>query len=142
MKPEDIAKYVFSEQVVDWELRAIKCRKAQLVMARQISYYLINWFMPDVNQEEVSSIFAQDRCTMVHSVKNIKNLLYSEKSLRPKVDKYLNVIRKQLNEENKEDVLEMLKSEETQKKLFETISSMEMVAKVYCDLTGMKLTNK
>ena len=60
-----------------------------------------------------------------------KNLLFSDKELRRRVDKYLRIIGRQLR------AGEIVKDTNTD--IARAIESMHVVAETYCQLTGMKL---
>jgi hypothetical protein len=139
MTYEELCKYVFSEERVDWELHAIEDRKRQLVVARQISMYLGDWFFPQIPYVQLAGIFEKDHATCSHALKTIKALLFSDKSLRFRIDKYLKVIREKIKNEEQNQVVVLMQNENAREKLLETIESMELVARVYCDLAGLKL---
>lgn len=142
MNYTELCKYVFSEERVDWELHATESRKRELVLARQISVYLGNWFFPEIINRDLAGIFGKDHAIATHSIKAIKSLLYSDKNLRIRIDKYLRIIREKIKEENQKEVLQAVKEQQMRDKLMESIASMELIAKVYCDITGMQLTKK
>jgi hypothetical protein len=135
----ELCKYVFSEERVDWELHAIEDRKRQLVVARQISMYLGDWFFPQLSYKELAGIFGKDHSTCSHALKTIKELLFSDKSLRFRMDKYLKIIHDKIKNDEQSQVVQLMQNENAREKLLETIESMELVARVYCDLTGLKL---
>ena len=138
----DICKYVFSEEVVDWELHTLESRKRQLVLARQISIYLGNWFYPTITDRELAAVFNKDHATASHAIKTIKQLLFSDKALRLRMDKYLRIVREKIKADQQKEVLKAAREKSIREKLLETIDSMELIAKVYCDITGKELTNK
>lgn len=138
----DICKYVFSEEVVDWELHAMKCRIRQLVLARQISIYLGNWFYPNITDEKLAAMFNQDHSNAQHSISTIKKLLFSDKALRAKMDKYLRVIRERINKEKNEVAVKSLQEMEVKATMLTTIENMELIVKAYCDITGKELVTK
>jgi hypothetical protein len=139
MTYEELCKYVFSEERVAWELRTLNDRKRPLVMARQISIYLGNWFFTELTNKELSGIFNKDHASTNHAIKTIKALLFSDKNLRIRMDKYLMILRNRIKEDDQNKVVELMQNQSARDKLLETIESMELVAKVYCDLTGFKL---
>lgn len=136
MNYESICRYVFSNEVVDWNLHDIKERKRQLVLARQISIYLGNWFYPKMTWRELAAIFKQDRVTAMHSKKQITNLLYSDKDLRRRVDRYLNEIRKRIDEANEVPVVKVPEPD------IMDLAQMEIIAKIYADITGQVICKK
>jgi chromosomal replication initiation ATPase DnaA len=89
MTYEDICRYVFQREIVDWSLRTYKRRHRQLVQARQISIFLGNWFFPKMSDNDLAEPFAQDRCTALHAIKTIKGYLQYDKDFRDKMDNYL-----------------------------------------------------
>jgi hypothetical protein len=140
MTYEELCKYVFSEERVDWELHAFKSRKRQLVQARQISIYLANWFWPKrYTNVELTKIFGQDHSSAQSSFKTVSKLLFSDKQYRTNMDKYLHVIRDRIKNEVIEQNERLIQEETVRKKLLDTIDSMEIIARVYCDIKGMKL---
>jgi len=131
MNYESICRYVFSNEVVDWNLHDIKERKRQLVLARQISIYLGNWFYPKMTWKELAEIFKQDHASAMHAKKQVTNLLYSDKDLRRRVDRYLNEIRKRIDENipiHEPDIMDL--------------AQMEIIAKIYADITGQVICKK
>jgi hypothetical protein len=139
MTYEEIAKYIFSEERVDWELHKLKDRHRQLVLARQIAIYIAHWFYPAITNRELGEIFGQDHANANHSIKSVSNLLFSDKELRSRVDKYLIILREKIRNENQELIQSQMNDEKFKKKLTDAIDQMEMIAKVYADMTGMKL---
>lgn len=142
MNYEDVCKYVFSMEIVDWELRSYVSRKRELVQARQISIYLGDWFWPKMTDRELTEIFGQDHCMAHHSLKSVKALLFSDKEYRAKMDRYLRDISKKIKESQSKEVKRAVEDEIVKKKIMESIKEMEIIARVYCDLTGMTLTKK
>jgi hypothetical protein len=131
MNYEELCKYVFSEERVDWNLRSLKNRRKPLVLARHISIYLGNWFFPMMTDDDLIKPFNQDRCTTFHAIKNIKNLLFSDKDLRRRIDKYLRILGRELR------AGELVK--DTHNDIERSIECMHVVAQTYCELTGYKL---
>ena len=102
----DLCKAVFRKEVVDWEIRKLESRKRQLVQARQISMYLGNWFWPHLTGDQLAEPFAKDRCTAMHAIKTMKNLMFSDRALRERIDRYVVQIRKNINDDIGEDINE------------------------------------
>jgi uncharacterized protein (DUF934 family) len=101
--------------------------------------YLGNWFWPNLTDRELEKPFELKHASAWHAIKHIKALLFSDKELRIRIDKYLKIIRDQIKNDDQSKVVLLMQNENARDKLLETIDSMELVAKVYCDLTGMKL---
>ena len=101
-----MCKYIFSREIVDWEIRQIKTKKSKIVQARQASIYLGNWFLPYLSYDELGLPFKKNRCNVYYSLKTMKNLLYSDKAMRKKIDNYLLRIKKKINEETKKEAKE------------------------------------
>lgn len=142
MKYEELCKYVFSEQQVDWELHNFKSRKRQLVQAKQICIYLGRWFFNGLRDIDLTEPLGIERSGYFHAQKSVKSLMFSDKQYRTNMDKYLLEIRKRIKEEDIAMIEKLQEEELYRKKLLDTIDSMEIVAKVYCDIKGLKLTNK
>lgn len=96
MNYEEICKYVFREQRIDWELHNIKSRKREIVDARYISMYLGNWFFPKMSADEATFIFGIDRTNFYAGLRCIKKLLFSDKQMRTDIDKYLAYISRKI----------------------------------------------
>jgi hypothetical protein len=139
MKYEDLAKYVFAMERVDWELHNYKSRKRELVQARQMSIYLANWFWPLMNEKELVSIFEQSRSLAYNSLKSIKSQLYSDKNFRPKIEMYIRHIRAKIEAEEKAEHINTINLALSDV-LADSIERMEIIAKAYCDIKGLTLT--
>lgn len=139
MNYEALCKYVFSEEIVDWELHKFKSKKRQLVMARYMSIYLGNWFFPKMNGTELVKIFGLSRPCGVHAMQLIRDLSLNDKDIRKKLDKYLIVIRRQLDRENE---LLSLPLDSLQDKFIASIEIMEPVVRFYCDLTNSQIVKR
>jgi len=136
----DLCHYVFSEENMAWSDHALKYRKRELVIARQISMYLGRWFFPIHTDKELAEIFNQDHATSQHAFKTVRNLMFSDKEFRCKIDKYLAYIKEEIRKSKEESFLKQMEDEKFREKLLDTIDSMELIAKVYCDIKGLKLT--
>ena len=106
MTYEEMCKYVFSHERVDWEIRKMKLKKRQLVQARQISIYLGDWFYPHLTFEKLTEPFEQSRYLSLHSIKTVKSLMYSDRQFKSRVDRYLNAIRNQIKAEKEAELQE------------------------------------
>src|SRR4030042_2087148 len=133
----EIAKYIFKEQSMDWEFHCIKNRKRELITAKYTSIYLVNWFYPKRINECVD-LFGIDRCTIIHAIKQVKNLLFSDKWFRKDMDKYMNELREKINAEEKNVIDRMMEDERAKQSILDTIDKMELIAKVYCEIMNKK----
>ena len=61
----------------------LKCRKREIVEARQTFYYVAKGHGKD--EPETSKRFGQDRVTAMHGIKTIENLIIQDKLLRAMV---------------------------------------------------------
>ena len=136
----DVCHYVFEQEEIPWIDHDLKYRGRELVIARQISMYLGRWFFPTMTDRERADIFRLDHTTSQHAYKTIRNLMYSDKDLRVRIDKYLVYIKEEIRKSNEEKYIKQLEDEKFREKLLATIDSMELIAKVYCDIKGLKLT--
>jgi len=93
MKPEDVVKYVFSEERQDYQSRALKCRKAELVQARQRSMYLVKYFFPQMKWELVGNLFDQKHDGAIHAYNQVTNFIATEKAYQERMAKYISVLR-------------------------------------------------
>ena len=138
MTPIEIAQYVFKELSIDWEFHRLKNRKRELITAKYTSIYLINWFYPKKLNECVE-LFGIDRCTLIHAIKSIKDLLFSDKWYRRDMDKYLEELRKKINAEEEQVIDRMMADERARQSILDTIDKMELIAKVYCEIMNKKM---
>ena len=134
----EIAKYIFKEQSMDWEFHCIKSRKRELITAKYTSIYLVNWFYPK-KLNECIDLFGIDRCTIIHAIKQVKNLLFSDKWFRKDMDKYMNDLREKINAEEKNVIDRMMEDERAKQSILDTIDKMELIAKVYCEIMNKKI---
>lgn len=143
MTYEEISKFVFNREIIDWEQRDSKKRDRPLVEARQTSIFLGNWFYPKITWAELGKMFSRDHATAMHSVRAVKNEMATNKSYRIKVHGYINEINARTVESREAEIdgLLKIKDVDTLKSLLDTISQMELVAKVYCKITNQKIIN-
>jgi len=97
MKPEDLIKYVFREERVDYELRASKSRKRELIRARQRSMYLLKHFFPKMSDSEITQPFNKDRCTSIDARATVTNDIATDKKYEAEMSKYILVLRGMMN---------------------------------------------
>jgi hypothetical protein len=97
MIPEDLIKYVFKEERVDYELRASKSRKRELIRARQRSMYLLKHFFPKMSDKEITEPFGKDRCTSIDARDTVSNDIATDKKYEAEMSKYIRVLRGMLN---------------------------------------------
>jgi len=93
MKADDVIKYVFEEERQDYQARLMKCRKAGLVQARQISMYLIKYFFRDMTWDEVGICLGQKHDGAIHAYNKVSNYIATEKLYEKRISKYIQVIR-------------------------------------------------
>ena len=93
MKPEDIIKYVFATEQQDYQARALKCRKSDLVQARQRSIYLIKHFHPYLLWREVAEMFDLDHASAIHAYNKVTNYISTEKRYNDDMSRYILIIR-------------------------------------------------
>jgi len=75
-------------------------------------------------------------------MQHIKDLLFSDKTIRIKVDRYLNTIRGKLNEEEQlkvEELKEQIEIGTIKQEVINRIDELKILANVYCDLTGLTI---
>ena len=97
MKPEDLIKYVFREERVDYGLRDSKSRKRKLIRARQRSMYLLKHFFPKMNDSEITEYFKKDRCTSIDARDTVANDIATNKQYSDEMSKYIRVLRGMMN---------------------------------------------
>lgn len=138
----DICKWVFDKEGQDWENHNPKVRERDKAITRHISIYLGHWFIPRLTNQELADMFGKNHATPQNSFKQVRNLMYSDKDFRLKMDTYIRELNEIFKAEDIEKNKKILEEENIRKKLLETISSMEIIARVYCDLKGLKLIEK
>jgi len=141
MDYETIAKYVFANEHVPWELHDSKKRDRELVISRQISIYIQNSLHPEDTWVALGSMFKKDHATAMHAVKNIKDLMFSDVELRARILVYSQYINDQEKIRKETEIKNILafKNVETLNTLLAMIDKMELIAKVYCDITNSKI---
>jgi hypothetical protein len=97
MTAEDLIKYVFKEERVDYELRASKSRKRELIRARQRSMYLLKHFFPKMSDSEITQPFNKDRCTSIDARATVTNDIATDKKYEAEMSKYIRVLRGMMN---------------------------------------------
>jgi len=97
MTAEDLIKYVFKEERVDYELRASKSRKRELIRARQRSMYLLKHFFPKMSDSEITKPFNKDRCTSIDARATVTNDIATDKKYEAEMSKYILVLRGMMN---------------------------------------------
>lgn len=101
MKPEDIIKFIFEHEQVDYELRAYKSRKGKLVQARQRSMYLVKHFFPLMTWDEVGSLFGQKHDGAIHAYNKVSSYIATEKMYSREIANYITKIRLRINKATK-----------------------------------------
>ncbi len=97
MEPGDIIRFVFKEERVDYELRASKSRKRELIRARQRSMYLLKHFFPKMSDSEITQPFNKDRCTSIDARATVANDIATNKQYSDEMSKYIRVLRGMMN---------------------------------------------
>jgi len=145
MNYTELCKYVFLEERVPWNMREIKDTHRQCVTAKQICYFLCDWFYPRMKYVDMSDIFKQNPSNVGAAIKNIKRIMEYDKDLDRRIGKYINHVRRQIVNETELPAIEMNEvttSEEATAKLRGLLKYMAPIVHAYCDLTGMQLTKK
>jgi len=102
MKPEDIIKYVFEEEGVDFQLLKIPSRKFEMVQARQRAAYLVHYFYPFLTLSAIRDLLLYDsHATVLNCFKKVTNFIATEKKYEREMAKYITVIRKKIERANK-----------------------------------------
>lgn len=141
MNYETICKYVFEKENISWELHDSKKRDVGLVLARQISIYVVDFLYPNETWTVLGSMFKKDHASAMHSVKQINDLMTYDSDLRRKVFAYCDYARQIEAQEKEREIKEMLelRNTETMRTLLDVIDKMELVAKIYCEITNNKI---
>jgi len=152
MKYEDLCKYVFSEERVDWNLHNIKCKKREVVTARHICIYLGDWFFKGMTWEQLTEPFNQTHANGLSAKKRIVKLMASEGDLKRRINKYLVILRGRMDTSdrttllntnpNYKDVEKSIMLESIDVKLNVAIENMKSIAEIYCEIRNMKLIPK
>jgi len=101
MKPEELIKYIFEEERQDYQARALKCRKRELVQARQRAMYLLKYFYPQMIWEEIGNYFGQKHDGAIHAYTKVTNYIATEKKYEKEMAKYIAVLRNRINNKMK-----------------------------------------
>jgi hypothetical protein len=141
MTYEEICKYVFESEKVDWILATSKKRDAELIAARQMSIYFGNLFYPRMTWSELGKIFCKDHATAMHSVKAINNAIDTNKQMRDKVKRYSDKIHLSIAGSVETVEVEQLTEHVgfINKNLDTLLSKMKIIAHAYCNLTDQKI---
>lgn len=141
MNYEDICRYIFQSEGIDWLQHDSKKRDRSLVEARYISIFLGNWFYPGITWSELGRIFGKDHATAMHSIKCIKDLMFSNKDFRLRMCGYIEHIKSTIAIRDKIEMQSILaiKNTDTLNTLISVIDKMELVAKIYCEITNQKI---
>lgn len=97
MNYEDLIKYVYKEERIDYELRSLKCRKRPNVQAKQRAMYLGHWFFPLLTWEKIGQPFNQKHDGAIHAYNTVCNLIATDKIYANEMSKYFRAVRRDLN---------------------------------------------
>ncbi len=144
MEYVDICKYVFLQERVPWNVRELRDQHRQCSQARQICYFLGDWFYPRLKYADMAKMFAQNPSNVGPAIKAVKRVMEYDEVFAMRVGRYTNYIRSQINLINFGKTTELIKStpEEIETHLKGFIESIEPVVRLYCEATGMQLTKK
>ena len=93
MKPDELVKFVFAQEGVDYNLRDLKLRNQEIVQARYKSMYLLHHFFPELRQREIAGIFKKDHGTVIHAYKTITNEIATNDNYSHIISNYIHQIR-------------------------------------------------
>ena len=88
---EIIEKVIELEGFTPEELK-MKCRKRELVFARQIAMFFCRK-LTTVSLALTGSYFGRDHATVLHAVKTINNLIDTDREIRERVERYENILK-------------------------------------------------
>lgn len=142
MTYDEICQYVFEEEGVSWDMRLSRKRDRGLVIARQISIYIGNWFHPRLTWSFLGEPFKRDHATAIHAVRTINDLMEFDKTLRAKIFGYLDYVREKSKKDAESEVMKTLQDRRNIEAVLELVSKMELVAKVYCEITDKRIIDK
>ncbi|MFA5715037.1 MAG: hypothetical protein WC998_04825 [Candidatus Paceibacterota bacterium] len=139
MEPEDLIKYVFSEERIDYELRFLKSRKRELVQARQRSIYLLHLFFPKMTWDSIAEPFGQKHDGSLHAYTQVTNYIATEKKYEQEMAKYITVIRGRISNKMKVNCTSVIyKMENKRAILRKTSLGYEITLKRLNHLSGFK----
>lgn len=97
MEPNEIIKYIFAEERQDYQARLLKCRKRELIQAKQRSMYLIKHFNPHLRWEDVGAYFGQKHDGAIHAYNKVTNYIATEPKYSNEIARYITIIRGKIN---------------------------------------------
>jgi hypothetical protein len=93
MNAEQIIKYVFATEQQDYQARGLRCRKAELVQAKQRSAYLIHYFYPNLSYNAIGQMFGQKSRVAIYSYDTITGYIAIDKDYADEMNRYILIIR-------------------------------------------------
>lgn len=125
---------------LEYEAICTQSRKHERVLTRQLCMYFGTiFFGGKMTLAAIGEPFGKNYTTVIHAVKTIQNLMFSDKIFRARVMHYEIKFEAQKTETGIISIREELTRNEIAHELIMRLSEMRIIAEAYCLLSGNKL---